>query len=173
MGSYAKRGDPPLSLIVHDSSGESSQSGTLNLTGSEAGYSGTDMNELDPASSHTLDTQTGASSGRDILQLRASAAGANGVYSYSWSITEQEDIDGNGAGCAVLSSGTTNQLNYNDFTFRVTQPALIDPSTGFPVSPQPLFRRAVYLITCTVTSTRDGLTVQLQDSYTLTIARPN
>lgn len=173
MGSYAKRGDPPLSVIVHDASGESSQTGTLNLTGSEAGYSGTDINELDPASSHTLDTETGQSSRRDELQLRATAAGANGVYSYSWAIAEQEDVTGiGGAGCAVLSAGTTNQLNYNDFTFRITQPALIDPSTGMPINPPPQFIRAVYSITCTVTSTQDGITVQQQDSYTLTIKRP-
>ncbi len=172
MGSYAKRGDPPLTVIVHNDFGESNQSSTLILDGNEAGYSGTDINELDPAASHTLDTEPGNVAGARSLQLSAQAAGANGVYSYSWSITELEDIDGiGGAGCAVLSTGTTNQSRYGDYTFRVTQPNLIDPATGAPVNPQPLFRRATYSIECTVTSTADGVTVQQSAAYTLTISR--
>lgn len=170
MGSYAKRGDAPLAVTALN--GNNQNSGVLVLDGNDPGYTGTDINELDPTSAHTLDTQTGDASNSALLIVTATATGGTGSYAYSWSIAEQEDLSGiGGAGCAVLASGTTNKDEYNDFTFRITQPAQIGGSPPAPFDPAPTFLTASYLITCTVTGTVDGVTQTVQDAYTLTIRR--
>lgn len=171
MGSYAKRGDAPLAVTVLN--GNNQNSGVLILDGNDPGYQGTDINELDPASAHTLDTQGGDASNSALLVIFATATGGTGSYAYSWAIAEQEDQSGiGGAGCAVLASGTTNKDEYSDFTFRITQPALVagGPPPA-PIDPPPTFDTASYLITCTVTGTVDGVSQTVQDAYTLTIRR--
>lgn len=170
LGSYASRGDPPLVLptLLNNDNGTAGQ---LVLSGSQSGYQGTDINELPPDAAHTLDTISGATSNDNQLIITAIPTGGNGVYSFAWTITETSDLTGvGGAGCAVLATGTTNKSVYDEFTFRVTQPALIDGG-GAPVDPAPLFTIATYDIRCTVTSTQDGATVTASQTYQLRVKR--
>lgn len=145
-----------LGFGSHPSRGPAALSLSLNVTETTIAV---DTGSLPPDSAHTVDTNAGEA------DSTASASGGDGSYSFAWTITETEDNNLGGAGCAVLAAGTQNAAQYNTATFRVTQPALI--SGGAPVEPPPQFQVATYRLRCTVT---DGNSDTATADYTVTIA---
>lgn len=144
QGSRATRGPAPLSLA-------------LTVTATDILV---DLNGIPPEAAGTADTNAG-----DADSI-ASASGGDGSYTYAWAITETDDSNPGGAGCAVLSNGTQNTARYNTATFRITQPAIF--SGGVPIEPPPEYQSATYRLRCTVT---DGNSDTATADYTVNVNR--
>ena len=95
----------------------------------------------------SADSSSGTTSTPGEISSTATASGGTPPYVYSWTLSEQLDLDN---GFAIASQGTTNATTYNtatiSTTFTNTSPA---PPPAPPPPAPPL--QATYRVTCQVT----------------------
>lgn len=85
----------------------------------------------------------------------ATASGGTTPYTYSWSISEVNDLDGV---FAVNSQGTTTNATYND---AIIETSFTQPPPPAPPNPPPV--PATYRVSCTVTDGNSDQVTATQD----------
>ena len=112
----------------------------------DGGYT-SQHDEIQPAGSGTVQTLSGA------IIASVTASGGSGSYTYSWSVTEIDDLNN---AFSVNSTGTTNISTYDSLVLNCDIPAnAIDPPNS-----------ALYEISCTV---GDGVASDIVVSFNLAV----